>query len=321
MTHPTFLSVVVSTHDVVDTIGPWLRTLSDYLATQFAVFEIVVVDDASSDATAAAAVAVADDLAGSLCVVELGRRHGIELAMLAGLSRATGDWIVELDDCPPAHPLTLIDELYELAARGHDVVAATPGSSTRLTGLFYAFVNRMSYLDEPLATERTRMVSRRALNAMLDLEERTRYRKALYSLTGLPKTNLDYTPDHRPARSEDPRTLTTALDILIAYSNIGPRAAQLLAVAFGMVSVLAVIYVIVINLTRESVVEGWTTVMILLSFGLAGVFFTLGMIGEYLARILREVRGRPLYAIEREQTYVSASEPRSSPRTDTTPTP
>ncbi|MBW3577910.1 MAG: glycosyltransferase [Actinobacteria bacterium] len=301
---PTFVSAVVYARDAGPGVAVALRTLSDTLGALFALHEIVLVDDGSQDETATYARACVAQLQGSLLVVELPRSHGRELAMLAGLSRATGDWVYELDDPVPDHDLDLLRELYITAARGHDIVAASPGVSSTAAGWFYRIANRLSYLDEPLSTERTRLVSRRALNAMLDLKERTRYRQALYSLTGFPKITLTYRSAAPRRQRLDGRTLSLALDVIIAYSDIGPRVAELLSLLFGLFSVGAVGYVVAVNLFSDSVVEGWTTLMVLVSVGLAGTFLTLGLIAEYLARILREVRSRPLYVVERETTHL-----------------
>lgn len=306
---PTFLSVVVYVCDGSDVIGSWLKALSNHLSARYELFEVIVVDDASTDGTAQVAAEAATSMAGAVRVVELSRSHGLERAMLAGISRTVGDWIVELDDFPPTHDLSLVDEMYALASSGYDIVAATPGSSTRAVGWFYAIINRASYLDEPLTTERSRVVSRRAVNAMLDLRERTRYRKALYSLTGLSKTSLEFVPVREVARGGGDRVVNNAVDILIAFSDVGPRLAQIFAAGFALFAILSAGYVAVVNLTSDSVVEGWTTLMVLLSLGFAGLFLLLGILGEYLARILGEVRGRPLYFVEGEQSILAAKRP------------
>lgn len=307
MTHPTFVSVVVHARNSAPELAAWLPTLAAYLRTRFAIFEIVVVDDASTDDTAAVVERLAQEVDAPLTLVRMSRPHGIDRAMLAGLAQTTGDWVVEIDKVPPGHPTELIGELWDTASQGYDVVAATPGASSQAAGWFYSLVNRASYLDEPLTTERTRVVSRRALNAMLDLAERTEQRRARYSLTGLPKSTVDFSPSRDVRRDQGGARLSTAMDILIAHSDIGPRLAQLLALVFGAVSLLSVVYVVVANLVVDVVVEGWTTVMVLVSTGLAGLFLTLGIIGEYLARILREIRARPLYSVESTVTHLSPS--------------
>lgn len=82
------------------------------------------------------------------------------------------------------------------------------------------------------------------------------------------------------------------------------RLAHRLSFAFGAFSLLAILYTVFVYLFKDDVVPGWTTMTILVSSGFAGLFLVLGVLGEYLARILVEVRGRPLYAVQSSEVAV-----------------
>ncbi len=159
------------------------------------------------------------------------------------------------------------------------------------------------YADLHLTSETVRLASRRAINAMLNLKEKFRYRKALYLLTGYPKKNLLYRSASR-GRSGRPwfEDLALALDIVIGYSNIGIKLIHFLSAALFLFS-LAIGGWAIYGYFFENVVEGWTAIMVFLSCVFSGLFFILGMLGEYILRILNEVKGRPYYTVSSVKVY------------------
>lgn len=306
MKHQAFVSLVLYARNEGQTVGGFLRQIDRVLDESFEFHEIVVVDDASTDGTAQAATEVARGLSGPTTVLELARPHRVEAGIIAGLERAVGDFVFELETSNVDFDLGLFRELFDVASTGIDVVAAGSEQESRRSKRFYGILNRFSNLGVELATERIRLVSRRALNAMLALKEKVRYRKALYALTGFPHRRLTYRPATSPKATERPLSRETAwlaLDILLSFSSFGLRVAHILSLVFAAFSVLVILYAIAAYLFLDEVAAGWTTLMIVLSLGLAGLFLMLGIIGEYLARILVEVRGRPLYAIRSAQVF------------------
>jgi polyisoprenyl-phosphate glycosyltransferase len=306
----TFVSAVVYLgDDGPEAAGHGLAALHGYLEATFEAHEIVVVLDGPDEATATAVATFAERAPAPVTMLQLARRHGVEAGILAGLDRAVGDFVFEIEEIQRDYPLELLGELYERCAGGSDIVGASTARASRRSRLFYRFVNRVSDLRTTLGTERLRVVSRRALNAMLGLKEKVRYRKALYALTGLPYTTVEYEPQGEqgalPPRRVNRETVTLAFDILLSFSAVGLRVAFLLSIAFAAFSGLVLLYVVLLYLSDLEVVPGWTTIMVVVSFGFAGLFFILGIIGEYVARILVEVRGRPVYALEGARVFPS----------------
>ncbi len=319
MKFPVFFSVVIYLRNEAENVKLVLPKIDQFLARTFDLYEIVLVDDASTDDLESAIASVAPKLSGPLTVLQLARPHGVEAAIIAGLERAMGDFVAELETLAFDFEIDLLATLYERAAKGFDVVAASGGKPERRSRLFYWMVNRYSNLGVDLATERVRIVSRRALNAMLALKEKVRYRKALYALTGFPSTRVSYRPT--TTRRETPRhlnreTITLAFDVMVSFSNVGLRLAHLMSFVFGFFSCLVILYVIMVRLVLGNIVSGWTSLMAFLAAGLAGLFFILGVIGEYLARILIEVRSRPLYALRESRTIQADSGPASVTKVD-----
>lgn len=306
MKHQAFVSLVLYVRDEEGSLPGFLRAVDRFLDDTFEFHEIVLVDDASTDGTAAAAAAVAGELSGPATLLELARPHRVEAGIIAGLERSMGDFVFELESSKVDFELELLRELFEIASTGIDIVAAGSERESRRSRRFYRILNRFSNLGIELATERIRLVSRRALNAMLGLKEKVRYRKALYALTGFPHQRLTYRPVTSTEAADRPlnrETAWLALDILLSFSSFGLRVAHILSVAFAAFSVLVILYTIGAYIFLEEVAAGWTTLMIVLSAGLAGLFMMLGIVGEYLARILVEVRGRPLYALRSAKVF------------------
>lgn len=303
--HRSFVSLVTACSHLDDEMLEAIRQWDSILASLFEHHELVVVIDPPHRALEERGHAgEVPALTGSLTLLELSRPHGLELAMMAGLQRTIGDFVLEVDAAAELPAPETVSHLYVETSTGWDIVGARPAETPRGTRAFYSVLNRYGHLSVEMGTERLRMVSRRAVNAMLALTEKVRYRKALYALTGYPYRIVTLPREGRSPAPTDParpRALL-AMDLLFSFSDVGLRSIFYLTSTFAIFSTLSLAYVLVATFLLDTVVEGWTTIMVLLSFGLTGVFLTFAVIGEYLARILMEVRDRPLYRVHRDQT-------------------
>lgn len=318
MRQKTYVSLVVYVRNEADVVGDFVDKAARFLRENFELYEVLVVDDASTDDTLARVRQVALRDEHHLSIVELSRRHGVEAAMQAGLERAVGDWVFEAESAAADFELELLRRMYDEAARGFEIVTAAGDGGTLRSRLFYRTVNRYADLDQPLRTVRVRLTSRRSLNAMLSMQEKVRYRKALYAIVGARQHHIVYPSNptektRRVARRLDRETTSLAFDILLSFSGFGLRLAHRLSFAFGLFSLLAFTYAVFVYLFKANVVEGWTTVTVIASTGFAGLFLVLGVIGEYLARILIEVRGRPLYSVRHAEVSVPTGSDGSAP--------
>jgi dolichol-phosphate mannosyltransferase len=314
----TFASLVLYVRNEQGTVAETLARLGDFLRAHFELYELVVVDDASDDATLERARAEAVRGRHPVTVVQLARRHGVEAGMQAALERAVGDWVFELESSAVDFELSLLEQMYEQASEGFEIVTAAGDEGSRRSRLFYGVVNRYADLEHPLRTVRVRLTSRRSLNAMLTMKEKVRYRKALYAFVGARQHHLIYEPvpsesARRVAHRLDREKTSLAFDVLLSFSGFGLRLAHRLSFGFGLVSVLALAYAVFVYLFQENVVQGWTTVTVIASTGFAGVFLVLGLLGEYLARILIEVRARPLYSVRAADVVVPTGSTEDKP--------
>ncbi|NQX66700.1 glycosyltransferase [Paenibacillus alba] len=307
MKEQVFVSAIVYVHDEEHSVANGLEELNMSLSSIFKNYEIILVNDASADATLLNAREIKESLNGNLTIINLSRRHGIERAMNAGLVKSIGDFIFEIENINFEYSLEIIYSLFKMALSGNDIVAASPNTGLSWTSkLFYKLVNSFSYLKLDLKTESIRIVSRRALNAMLNLKEKVRYRKALYAYTGFKKQLIEYDPIIK-LNSEKSKlnreNISTAFDVIVSFSNIGLRVSHYLSILFLLFSLFMAIYTFYNYFFNKNIVEGWTTLMILISFGFTGLFFIVGMLGEYISRLLIEIQNRPFYTTSSTEMY------------------
>jgi glycosyltransferase involved in cell wall biosynthesis len=306
--HKTFASVVLYTRDDQEAVAMLLERVGPWFESHFELYEIVVVDDASVGSEPRI-TQVATELGLNVVSILLARRHGLEAGIKAGLDRAMGDWVFEIDSVHIDFDLNVLEEMFNVGSQGYDIVTASGDDGPLRSRLFYRFVNHCAELDTPLRSERVRLSSRRALNSMLAMREKVRYRKALYAVLGYRHHHLRYeqvgsSAGRRPLRV-DRETWSLAFDILLSFSGFGLRLAHRLSLVFGALSVAVICYAVTVFLCKEDVIQGWTTLTILVSGGFSGLFLILGILGEYLSRILIEVRGRPMYSVR--DTFVHTS--------------
>ncbi|OPH53104.1 hypothetical protein BC351_32000 [Paenibacillus ferrarius] len=307
MKEQVFVSAVVYVRDEENSVIAGLEQLNDSLAATFVNYEIILINDASSDSTLSNARQVKDIIKGNLTIINLSRRHGIEKAMNAGLVKSIGDFIIEIENIKFEFSLEIIHVLFKTAILGNDIVAASPNTGLTWTSkLFYRLINHFSYLKLDLRTESIRIVSRRALNAMLNLKEKVRYRKALYAYTGFKKQLILYDPIFKVSSQKkkiNRENISTAFDVIVSFSNIGLRVSHYLSIVFLLFSLFMAGYTFYNYFFNKNIVEGWTTLMILISFGFTGLFFIVGMLGEYISRLLIEIQNRPFYTTSSVEMY------------------
>lgn len=307
MKEQVFVSVVVHIRDAEKYISSFLHIVNNFLSETFDSYEIILVDNHSTDQTRQTIEKTMEKISSNVVLLTLSWKHSNELVLMAGTDIAIGDFVYELESAFIDYPLTLFWDMYQKAISGFDITAATPKTSRRMSSrLFYRLLNHFSYLNFELSTETLRLVTRRALNAVLRSKEKIPYRKALYKFSGFPSTTIVYEPKTdgevhiEKSLSEK---IGLAFDILISFSNIGPNFALFFSALFLVFSILGGCYTIYIYFTLKNIVSGWTTLMLFLSIGFSGIFFVLGMIGKYLSVILLELFNRPNYTIESIQRF------------------
>lgn len=303
-----YISVVCYLQNDSKTIEAFIREVSAFLLESFESLQFVFVDDFSSDNTFDITSKLMEDMKLSGSILRLSQKHGRERGVLAGLDKAVGDFIFDFDSPIIDFPLSLCTQSFEKIKSGKDIVVVHPKDPVDLfTQIYYYLFNKFSYLSEPIATERMQVMTRRALNSILTINERVRNKKALLSLAGFPRERIPYTPINKKYVDKRPfsEKLSYALESLISYTFIGSRAPMLFSVIFFIISILIGVWATYNYLYTPNVAGiGWASTMGFLSISFSGLFFILAILSEFLIKILRESVNIPIYTIS--QTFTSS---------------
>ncbi|MFS2102718.1 glycosyltransferase family 2 protein [Variovorax sp. Varisp85] len=311
------ISCVIPCFNEAANLRHLLPLLEDILWATHMRWEIIVVDDGSTDDTAAVAEAWCE-LSGFRCI-SLSRNFGKEAALTAGLATAAGDAVVLLDG-DLQHSPELIHTMVAQWVAGAEVVYAvreqrSDESRFKQIGskLFYSLVNSSDRFDVPRDAGDFRLMDRKVVDALMNLPERSRFMKGLYAWVGFRAVALPYTPAPRAAGSSSfnaRRLVRLAIDGLTAFTTWPLRIVSVAGLLLALPAFAYGTFVAIDYLMFGNAVSGWTTIVVSLMFFIGIQMISTGIVGEYIARIYEEVKGRPLYVVRRESgTGLEAEKP------------
>ena len=283
-----FVSVVVYVRNSASSVRAFLEKTVHTFAENFDKYEIILVDDASEDASAAIIKEAAADLqGGTVQIVHMSYCQGCELAMNAGLDLAIGDFVFEFDSTIMDYDQETVMAVYRHALEGYDIVsAASRAAGSCMSQFFYKVYNRFSHNANDLRTERFRVLSRRAINRVHSMSRTIPYRKALYANCGLPQDTVFYEPrGNQQVSAASEYRWQTAVDALVLFTDIGYKLALVLTLGMALFSLLVAGYAMFIFIERQPI-TGWTSMILLLSMGLAGLFAVAAIVIKYLDVLL-----------------------------------
>jgi glycosyltransferase involved in cell wall biosynthesis len=268
-------------------------------------FELVLVDDGSTDGTALALDRLADSDP-RVRVVSLSRNFGHQTALTAGLDHAAGDAVVMLD-ADLQDPPELITTMLDHWRAGCDVVYAVrrarAGESRfklATAHWFYAVFDHLAQIDLRRDSGDFRLLDRRALDALLAMRERNRFLRGMTVWVGFTQAAVPYARDARRAGTTKytlPRMLRFSADAILSFSDRPLQLATLLGLIISTLAFVAIPVVIVLRVLGHYLPGfGTLTIAVLLLGGIQ--LISIGIIGEYVGRIYDEVKGRPLYLVK-----------------------
>ena len=301
------LSCILPCRNEAQNLDLLLPRLLDMLSACVQDWEIIIVDDGSTDTTPLA-LAKWTSLPG-VRAIQLSRNFGKEAALTAGLQSAHGEVVVMMD-ADLQHAPELIPTLLQKWREGADMVYAVRQDRLdeklfkRLgTRFFYALVNAADRFEVPAGAGDFRLMDRKVVDALLALPERNRFMKGLYAWVGFDAVAVPYLPAaraHGHSHFSPLRLIRLSLDGLTSFTTWPLRAVSL--VGF-MLAILAFVYGGCLTFNYFAYghdVSGWTTIVVSLMLFSGIQLVSLGIVGEYVGRIFEEAKGRPLFVVKRE---------------------
>ncbi|MGY1824822.1 glycosyltransferase family 2 protein [Blastococcus sp. SYSU DS0541] len=299
------LSVVVPCHNEEEVLPQLVSRVFDAVENAGVDVEIVLVDDGSRDRTMGV-VRLLHDADPRVRYVSLSRNFGKESAMLAGLAYASGD-VVVIMDADLQHPPRLLVEMLALHRQGYDQVVARRTregdalARTVLARLYYRLANSLVEVQMEDGVGDFRLLSRRAVDALLQMGEYNRFSKGLFSWIGFPTAHVDYRNESRQGTGGSKWTLRRLLnygvDGIMSFNNAPLRLAIYVGLLVTALSFTYVGYLIVAAVFGGIAVPGYITLVTAI-LGLGGLqLLFLGVIGEYVGRIYFEAKQRPHFIV------------------------
>jgi dolichol-phosphate mannosyltransferase len=301
------LSIVVPLFNETDNLDQLVLELQSVIQLTGKSSEIILVDDGSADGSF--------DKVRNICAdnpyvtgISLSRNFGHQVALLAGLQQAHGNIIITMD-ADLQHPPKVIPELLKQYESGYDIVntrridGKETGAFKKATSrYFYRIINRIAQVNIPEGSSDFRLMSRKALDAFLQFGERDRFTRGLVSWMGFRQTVVPYEcPPRFAGKSKYTlrRMLHFAADGITSFSSRPLRIASYMGIIVFLAGLAYAVYAIIQHINGKTI-QGWTSLLVTVLL-LGGIqLLTIGIIGEYLARIFNESKSRPLYFIKEQ---------------------
>lgn len=299
------LSVVVPCHNEESVLDALVDEVMRTVGSAGVDIELVLVDDGSRDRTVEM-MREHNARDPRVRYISFSRNFGKEAAMFAGLSYARGDAVVIMD-ADLQHPPALVPQMLDLYRQGYDQVVARrtrdgdPAFRTALSRLYYKLVNVL--VDVPMqdGVGDFRLLSRRAVDALVAMRETNRFSKGLFSWVGFPLATIDYKNQERQGGGTSKwsirRLFNYGIDGVMSFNNAPLRVALYIGIGVVLLSILYIAYLLIGWAVSGVAVPGYIT-LIAAILGLGGIqLLFLGVIGEYVGRIYYEVKRRPPFIV------------------------
>ena len=301
-------SLVIPVYNEEAVLPLLLHRLNTLLAQLDAKAEAIFVDDGSRDTSSIILEAKAKDDP-RIRFIRLSRNFGHQIAITAGMDVAAGDAIIVMD-ADLQDPPEVILEMIARWKEGYDIVQARrlsrDGESAfkkKTAAIFYRLLGKLSSIDIPRDVGDFRLIDRKVLEAFREMPEGDRFVRGMFAWLGFKQTEVAF---HRPARAAGEtkypfwKMVRLAVNGVVSFSDAPLKAAIWCGAAVSALAVLYGVYSIFAGLFSDSVVRGWTSTVVIVSF-LCGLNMLLtGMVGLYVGRIHAEVKRRPLYVVAKK---------------------
>ncbi len=305
-----WITCVVPAFNEAECIAAFINELCTYLSQLTDHYDVIVVDDGSSDGTGFEVISASGGL--PVMLLGLSRNFGKEAAISAGLDAANGE-VVVIIDADFQQPISLIGEFVRQWQHGYEMVyglrinrRTDPPVRRWLSRMFYKILSRGASIDIPPDAGDFRLLDRRVVIALRQLTERGKFMKGLYSWVGFSQTSVPF--DYAERRSGGSKfrfvgLFDLAVTGLTSFSSFPLRIWVAVGSVISGFSILYALYILTRTLICGADVPGWATLIVAITF-LGGIqLLSIGILGEYVARIFTEVKRRPSYVVSERHGF------------------
>lgn len=297
-----FVSVIAPLFQTAGFLRDFVAETHNVLRANYANYEIVLIDDGSTDDTAALIDSLLEEF-DCIRYLRLSRHYGDEIAISAGLDTVIGDFVVIMK--PDSDPPARIPAMVDLARDGCDMVYGVQQNPPRRSwpvrlgaALFHWYCRRFLNFELTRNVTHFRVLSRQAVNALTQIKDRHRYLRFSSQYVGFVSESYPYSTIQRVPDAPGPglgESLSLAINVIVSASKHPLRMVTWFGILAGLLNALYVGYVVLVYFLREHVAEGWTTMSLQQALMFLFVFIILTILSEYVGQILDETQHRPLY--------------------------
>jgi glycosyltransferase involved in cell wall biosynthesis len=302
---PPDISVVIPVFNECANLRPLAARLVPALEGAGVAFETIFVDDGSQDESLAELRALCE-AEPRFRALSLSRNFGKEVAIAAGLDDARGRAVVIMDS-DLQHPPEVIPQFVARWREGYKNVygeradrATDPKMRTVLTELFYRIIDRFGEVSLPPGAGDFRLLDRQAVDALLSMRERARFNKGLFAWIGFKSIGVPFVVESRASGASKftlPRLVRFALDGIMSFSSIPLKVWTWVGLAISVFALGMAAYYWARTMLFGVDTPGFPTLVVSIAFFSGVQLISLGVLGEYVALIFNEVKGRPLYLV------------------------
>lgn len=302
------LSVVVPIYFEEETIPEFYDRIKKVLVTQEPELshEIIFVNDGSTDRSLPLLKNLVENDT-SVKLINLSRNFGHQLAITAGIDNASGDAVVVIDG-DLQDPPEVISGMLSLWKEGYQVIYGVRNKRSgesffklATAAVFYRFMQKLSDIKIPLDSGDFRLMDRKVVDALSEIREENRYIRGLISWIGFKQCGIPYDRDSRYAGETKfnlSKMLRFAFDGITSFSDKPLLISSRIGLVITLCSFLTMLWLIITKIMNpHSSIQGWTSMLVVVLF-IGGIqLISIGIMGEYVGRIYRETKNRPLYVI------------------------
>ena len=299
------ISIIVPCYNESQAIPIFYKEIIEVFKNMNYELELLFVDDGSSDDT----LLIVKELAKNKQVkyLSFSRNFGKEAAMYAGLLNATGDYLAIMD-VDLQDPPSLLPSMIKYIKEGYDIVATKRKTRkgegffrSLFSRMFYKIINKMSKIEMVSGARDFRLMTKQVVNSILKLKEYNRYSKGLFSFVGYKTKWLEYDNIKRvvgKTKWSFHKLFVYAIEGITSFSTSPLVISAIIGLIFCLISFVMIIVIIVKTLVFGDPTSGWPSLVCIIFFVSGVQLFSLGVMGEYLAKMYLEVKNRPIYVIK-----------------------